>query len=233
MRCSSPPPPDRPPHNGPPRLRPRRCRIDWPEKMTTATTMQPAVGPCGAGSAAEHAYPLRRWFLRLILPGLIAWGMATVAATSLGTGAAIEEVYLDVAERQIAALEDAIANVMPGEWHAFLSAPSAAEFLGTEAGLRLQHVVLTETAEWKAGAATFFAPDGRVLFARETALIDTHPRDADVRKVARTGEALLLAPASSSGGTAYHLFVPVGARSNQPDLVIEVERPARAVSGIV
>jgi hypothetical protein len=114
-----------------------------------------------------------------------------MAAAWFGTGAAIEDVYLDVTVRQIVGLEAAIT--MPRAWQSFLSAPSATEFLATRDGLRLQHAILAESAQWDAGAPTLYAPDGRMLFAPEVALIDTHPRDAEVRKVALTAEPLKLA----------------------------------------
>jgi hypothetical protein len=39
-------------------------------------------------------------------PGLAAWAIATMAIAWFGTGAAIEDVSLDVAEKQVAALEN-------------------------------------------------------------------------------------------------------------------------------
>lgn len=154
-------------------------------------------------------------------------------AASFGTRAAIEEVYLDLAERQIVALKDAIATTMPDAWRALLSAPSAAAFLATEDGQRLRHAILVESTEWRARGITLYAPDGRVLFAPEAALIDTHPRDAEVGKVVRLAEAFMVAPPGGKGETVYHLFVPSGTRSGHPDLVIEIERPAGAVHGII
>jgi adenylate cyclase len=202
--------------------------------MMASRALQSAVAPDRfVGNATEQAYPLRRWFLRLILPGLVAWGIATMAAAWFGAGGAIEEVYLDVTERQIVGLEGAIANAMPRAWQSFLSAPSATEFLATRDGLRLQHAILAESAQWNAGAPTLYAPDGRVLFATDAALIDTHPRDAEVRRVTLMAGALKFAVPNGSSGTAYHWFVPGGPHPGHPDLVIEVASPVSAMHAII
>jgi class 3 adenylate cyclase len=182
---------------------------------------------------AERAYPLRSRFVRLILPGLLLYAAATVAVVTLGTRAAIHEVYVDLAQREVASLEHAIANAAPREWRVLLSAPSASTFLASEDGQRLQRAVRAETAEWQADAMTIYAPDGRVLFARDATRIDTHGPGAEVPEVAQSHDPRLVQTPDHDGRTTYQLFLPVVAPWGRPEVVIEIDRAADAVSGIV
>jgi hypothetical protein len=175
----------------------------------TASAAVPAGSTPVEPVDAETAYPLRRRFVRLILPGLLLYAAATIAVVTFGTRRAIEEVYLDIAERQIASFEDAISNTVPQEWNALLAAPTAKLFIESPEGQRLKEVVLAKTAEWQAGQAIIYAPDGRVLFARDAMRIDTHPHDPELIKVARDRDPLLVQTQAPDGPAAYQLFVPV------------------------
>ena len=179
------------------------------------------------------SFPLRARFQRWILPGLAAFSILLVGAVAFGTYGAIQEVYLDLAQRRSATLASAIDGAASTEWHALLSSRSPAELYDTPQGRKLARTIKEETREIKAGRVKIFAGDGRVLYAARPESIGTIGQAGPVREVYASRHAVLVEGRDDYGVEFYRLFVPLLGHDGAPEAVVEFDEPSGYLDRVI
>jgi len=180
------------------------------------------------GEPDTEAYPLRRLFLRRILPGLAILAAALAVATVLATRIVTERVYLQLAGSRAAGLAAGMATEAPQAWKALL----AGDTLSSSDLEKLAAAFGRERREFKLNGLKVYTMDGRTLYSDEPTEIGSLETSSVLSHIIATGHPGANEHLEIDGSRVMELYVPY-LQDGRPRAIFELYEPVAELKGIL
>ena len=192
-----------------------------------APGLKPASAPWHDGLDARP-FPLRRLFLRRVLPGLVILAIALSGATVLATRIVTERIYLQLAEDRAAGLAAGMSKEAPKAWKALING----DILGSGDFDHLAAAFERERKEFKLNGLKVYAMDGRTLYSDEPTEIGTVETSSALTRIIATGHPGTNEHVETDGHRVMELYVPYR-QDGKPRAIFELYEPVAELRGIL
>ncbi|MCW8835900.1 MAG: adenylate/guanylate cyclase domain-containing protein [Rhodospirillales bacterium] len=179
--------------------------------------------------AFEQPYPLRRLFLRRIVPGLVVFAAILVTLSGFGANEAMRAIYLELAVGRADTIARAVAGVEPEAWEKFLTDH---ESLSNHDSAALAAAFAGEISELHISKLKVYSPDGHILFSTRAEDMGQVETGDLLATVLRTREGVINAKVED-GIEVYELYVPWKDDSGRMALVLELYEPVSYLNTIL
>ncbi len=176
---------------------------------------------------SEQSFPLKRRFLRRIVPGLAAFIGLAVALSGIAANQVLKAVYLELAQQRAEGIADGVARTAPEAWEALLAGR------GDGPGGVLRDVFAHEAAKFKLSRLKVYDLNRRVLFATRDEEIGKIEAGAALNRVIADGEPSIVAKTEPDGTELYELYVPLVDADGRLRAVFELYEPIGYLNAIL
>jgi class 3 adenylate cyclase len=177
-----------------------------------------------AGDGFDQPYPLLRYFVRVILPGLILLLVISVALTALGARVLTEGIYLEQATRRAQVIDRAMTEAAPGPWHRLKRGEAPKSLYGDPDGQRLLAELTREVHELDLAHLKIYAAGGIIQYATDVGKIGTVDSSPAYLGAAERGASSVVHRVDADGSALYELYVLVATPGGAP-VVFELYEP--------
>jgi adenylate cyclase len=172
----------------------------------------------------DQPYPLLRYFVRCILPGLLLLLAITAALTVVGARLVAEGIYLEQATRRAQVIDRAMTEAAPGPWHRLKSGEAPKSLYGDAHGQRLLAELSREVHELDLAHLKIYAAGGVIQYATDAGRIGAVDRSPAYVAAAELGTSSVVHRIDADGSALYELYVLVATPDGAP-VVFELYEP--------
>jgi class 3 adenylate cyclase len=180
----------------------------------------------------EQPYPLLRFFLRFILPGLIFLLVISAWLTVVGARELAEGVYLEQATRRAQVIDRAMSEVAPNHWRRLKNGEAPNAIYGEPDGRRLLAGLNREVHELDLAHLKIYAANGVIQFSTDTGKIGTVDRSPAYVAASERGASSVVHRVDPDGSTLYELYVLVAVPGGAP-VVFELYEPVDHLNALL
>lgn len=199
--------------------------------MSRSRAPRAARTPEAPDDRLGQPYPLRRRFVRWILPGLAAFVAVAGALSWIGGRALAEGVYLEHATRQAEIIDRAMAKAAPDAWHRLKQGAAPAAFYEEAEGRRLLAELTREVQELDLASLKIYGAGGLILYATDARRIGTTDRSAAF-VAAEGGTPSVVHRIDRDGSALYELYVQVASPGGE-SVVFELYEPVTHLNALL
>ena len=168
------------------------------------------------GGQFEQPYPLRRLFVRYILPGLAVFVVVAATLSVVGARHLAEGVYLEQAARQAEIIDRAMSEAVPDAWRRLKNGEAPATLYREAEGQRLLAGLTREVHELGLTSLKIYGPGGVILYATDKRRIGTVDRSPAYVAAAESGTRSVVHRVDPDGSALYELYVQVATPDTRP-----------------
>lgn len=204
------------------------------------TSRQQALAVAAAhlpqGTGIDHRfdqpYPLRRLFLRYILPGLLAVVVASAALSVYGARLLAEGVYLEQATRRAQIVDRAMTEAVPAAWRRLKAGEPPGVLFATAEGRILLDELSREVRELDLVHLKIYGAGGIIQYATEAASIGKVDRSSAYVAAFERGVQSVVRRVDPNGSVLYELYVLVPVSGGTP-IVFELYEPVDHLNALL
>jgi adenylate cyclase len=174
--------------------------------------------------AFEQPYPLRRQFVRYIVPGLLILLVLSAGLAGFGARHLAEGVYLEQATRRAQVIDRAMAEVAPDHWRRLKGGEAPALVYADAMGQALLAELTREVRELDLLHLKIYSASGTIQFSTDAGQIGTQDRSSAFVAATERGASSVVHKTSQDGSALYELYVLVPVPGNAP-AVFELYEP--------
>lgn len=202
--------------------------IRLPQRESTGDNLQSTL----TDLRFDQPYPLRRLFVRYVLPGLVFFLMISAALTVLGARQLAQGVYLDQATKRAKVIDRAMSEVEPDAWRR-LKNGEAPKFLRDEPeGQRLLAELTREVRELDLAHLKIYAAGGVIQYATDVGRIGMVDRSPAYVAASERGASSVVHRVDQDGSALYELYVLVTVPGGSP-VVFELYEPVSHLNALL
>lgn len=164
----------------------------------------------------EQPYPLRRLFVRYILPGLAVFVVVAATLSVVGARHLAEGVYLEQAARQAEIIDRAMSEAVPDAWRRLKNGEAPATLYREAEGRSLLAGLTREVHELGLTSLKIYGPGGVILYATDNRRIGTVDRSPAYVAASESGTRSVVHRVDPDGSALYELYVPVATPDTRP-----------------
>lgn len=180
----------------------------------------------------DQPYPLLRYFVRYILPGLILLLPVSAALTVFGARLLAEGVYLEQATRRAQVIDRAMTEAAPDRWHRLKNGEAPRSLYGDAQGQRLLAELTREVHELDLAHLKIYAAGGVIQYATDVGKIGTADRSPAYVAAAERGTSSVVHRIDADGSALYELYVLVATPGGAP-VVFELYEPVNHLNALL
>lgn len=180
----------------------------------------------------EQPYPLRRLFVRYILPGLVAFVVVAATLSVIGARLLAEGVYLEQAARQAQIIDRAMTEAVPDAWRRLKSGEAPDALYREAEGRRLLGELTREVHELDLTSLKIYGTGGIILYATDNRRIGTVDRSPAYIAAAESGTRSVVHRVDPDGSALYELYVQVATPGARP-VVFELYEPVNHLNALL
>jgi adenylate cyclase len=184
------------------------------------------------GLGFDQPFPLRRLFVRYILPGLVFLLLISAVLAVLGARQLAEGVYLEQATKRARVIDRAMSEVAPDAWRR-LKNGEAPNFLRDEAeGRKLLAELTREVRELDLTHLKIYASGGVIQYSTDVGRIGTVDRSPAYVDASERGSSSVVHRVDPDGSALYELYVLVAVPGGSP-VVFELYEPVNHLNALL
>lgn len=180
----------------------------------------------------EQPYPLRRLFVRYIVPGLVAFVVVAATLSVIGARLLAEGVYLEQAARQAQIVDRAMTEAVPDAWRRLKSGEAPDTLYREAEGQRLLAELTREVHELNLASLKIYGPGGVILYATDNRRIGTVDRSPSYIAASESGTRSVVHRVDPDGSALYELYVQVATPGSRP-VVFELYEPVNHLNALL
>ena len=192
----------------------------------------PPAAKAATGHRFEQPYPLRRLFLRYIVPGLMVMVVASAALSVYGARELAEGVYLEQATRRAQIVDRAMSEAAPTAWRRLKAGEPPATLFATAEGRTLLGELDREVRELDLAHLKIYGAGGVIQYASEAARIGKADRSPAYVAAVERGTGSVVRRVDPDGSVLYELYVLVPAPGGAP-VVFELYEPVTHLNALL
>jgi signal transduction histidine kinase len=172
----------------------------------------------------ERPYPLLRFFLRYIVPGIACLLVISATLTVLGARHLAEGLYLEQATRRAQVIDRAMTEAAPEPWRRLKNGESPGAIYGEPDGRRLLDELTREVRELDLAQLKIYSSTGVIQYSSDTSRIGTVDRSPAFIAAAERGTGSVVHRVDPSGSALYELYVLLPVPGSLP-VIFELYEP--------
>jgi class 3 adenylate cyclase len=180
----------------------------------------------------EQPYPLRRYFLRAIVPGLACLLLVSAVLTVVGARRLAEGVYLEQATRRAQVIDRAMTEVAPEPWRRLKRGEAPQSIYAEPAGQTLLDNLNREVRELDLAHLKIYAHTGVIQFSSDSGRIGTIDRSPAFVAAAERGASSVVYRVDPDGSVLYELYVPLPL-ADGPPAIFELYEPVDHLNALL
>jgi adenylate cyclase len=184
------------------------------------------------GDRLDQPYPLLRYFVRYILPGLILLLAVSAALTVFGARLLAEGIYLEQATRRAQVIDRAMTEAVPDPWRRLKNGEAPESLYGDADGRRLLAELTREVHELDLTHLKIYAAGGVIQYATHAGKIGTVDRSPAYLAAAERGASSVVHRVEADGSALYELYVLVATPGGAP-VVFELYEPVNHLNTLL
>jgi class 3 adenylate cyclase len=182
--------------------------------------------------AFESPYPLRRLFLRFVLPGLVLLLVLSAAMTGVGAGILAEGLYLEQATRRAQIVDRAMTEVAPDHWRRLKHGEAPASVYADADGRTLLAELTREVRELDLAHLKIYSAQGIIQYSTDARLIGTEDRSQAFVAAAERGVSSAVHKTAPDGSALYELYVLIAVPGGSP-VIFELYEPVSHLNALL
>lgn len=184
------------------------------------------------GQRFDQPYPLLRYFVRYILPGLVLLVAISAALSVFGARQLAEAVYLEQATRRAQIVDRAMTEVAPDAWRRLKNGEAPKPLYSESDGQRLLAELTREVRELDLAHLKIYAAGGVIQYSTEVAKIGTVDRSLAYVAASERGASSVVHRIDPDGSALYELYVLVEVPGSLP-VVFELYEPVNHLNALL
>jgi adenylate cyclase len=189
--------------------------------------------PRGDEASLGEPFPLKDRFRRRFVPALLGFVGLSLAIIGFTAKAAVETIYLELAQRRAQTIERSVSAVSPAAWAALMEGRSVADLADPRLGAALIEAFAAEVRHQNLPELKVYDLSRRVLYATHADEIGTVENGAALRDVIAEADSGIVAKTLADGTEQYELYVPVFDGDGAVRAVFELYEPVGYLNAIL
>lgn len=188
------------------------------------------MGMALSTDTTDQPFPIRRHFLRLVVPALglsilasLVWGWVSVNGLD-------RWVYLEFARRQMETAVRVVEHTEPELWSSLLTGEHPAQILADPARLRAKEMLTALANDGQLLHLKLFNEQGMVLFSSDLADLGVREESDILRRVHASRQAAIERTVRA-GQDVYEIYVPLNSQGRA--LVFELYQPTSELDDLI
>ena len=179
----------------------------------------------------ERPYPLLRFFLRYIVPGIACLLVISATLTVIGARHLAEGVYLEQATRRAQVIDRAMTEAAPEPWRRLKSGEAPGAIYGEPNGRRLLDELTREVRELDLAQLKIYSSTGVIQYSTDVGRIGTVDRSPAFLAAAR-GTGSVVHRVEPNGSALYELYVLLPVPGSLP-VIFELYEPVDHLNALL
>jgi signal transduction histidine kinase len=180
----------------------------------------------------ERPYPLLRFFLRYIVPGIACLLVISATLTVLGARHLAEVLYLEQATRRAQVIDRAMTEAVPEAWRRLKSGEAPSAIYAEPDGRQLLDELTREARELDLTHLKIYSSTGVIQYSSDRSKIGTVDRSPAFVAAAERGTGSVVHRAGPDGSSLYELYVLLPVPGSLP-VIFELYEPVDHLNALL